>query len=644
MDKIRTDYNNANKQFKSKYTEVTTLLDPTFMATILTISKAFFGMKPHYDTASQLEERVSALEKRIGSSPHASKKVAKEGYLSMKTTFTWQREYFVVKDGRFFHLSTGKVANPYVVTAVRLYNQKAAAMKFLDADRCLEVVCDKRKSSYLLQAQSKQERDAWYSEISSIVVAPAQPPAASATLTSAAGAGAGGTGTTTTPGASITVTAGGSAGMPSSSPAIPPPPLPPAQQQAHQRQPSLDGDSQSMSPSLFRRRTRFVSMSGPNTGGGKRRSKSPENPRSLSPAAAAADSAGQLTWEELKGSDLLQKPVSYTKRASSRGSDARNIKIASIPPWALTSVSKAPESAGRFSLFPPLMLNSFYKEFTYVESNSAAFHHVDRSEDIFAPPSIDPAASASASAAASMSPSSSTAAVTLCVPSPSPAQPQATASAEDELHEHQSRLRAYSTTVISSAPSSASPAVGMSEDNCRTSVNISVATSQPQVQFSPSMSFQGRKRTTTLRRKKMAVEEVPEIAEDFAIDTDKVTEGLTFTELVKRLSETDKGVTHIEAEAAKMDDLEKLNGAMETLHLIKGHLTFMSGGSFEPAATVDEAKKRIADSGPELRDSIKEIASSLKLVIPDNSSSWAFYVQPIDDAYNSFVKYKSQEK
>ena len=677
MDKIRADYNNANKQFQNKYTEITTLLDPTFMATILTLSKAFFDMKAQYDTASQLEERVGALEKRVESSAAAAKKVAKEGYLSMKTTFSWQREYFMIKDGRFLHLTPGKVATPYVVTAVRLYNQKAAAMKFIDADRCLEVVCDKRKSSYVLQAQSKQERDAWFSEVSSIVVAPApppQPPAAAATTTTTTTTSA--TATTTASSASTTATAAApvaitvSAGSTASSSGTPI--ISPTPQQGAQKQLSLDGESQTMSPSLFRRRGRFASVSGPNTGGSKRRSKSPENPRSASPG----DYAPHLTWEELKAGDLLQKPVSYTKRASNRGSDARNIKLAGIPPWALTSVAKGSESAERLPLFPPLTLDSFYKEFTYVESNSAALHHADRSEDIFASSNTDTAsncdtASSSSSSSSSYTTTTTAAAggsgMTVILNAPSPnfshshtlSQGQAlgiaaaTASAgAGELHEHQSRLRSYSTVVVSSpstsssfSPSSPSSSAGLNDDSCRASVNITVAASaaaQPQVQCSPIMSFQGRKRTTTLRRKKTVVEEMPEIPDDFAIDTDKVTEGLTFAELVKRLSETDKGVTLIEGEAVKTDDLEKLNGAVETLHLIKGHLTFMSGESFEPAATVDEAKKRISESVPELRDNIKEIASSLKLVVPDNSSTWAFYVQPIEDAYNSFMKYKSK--
>lgn len=598
MDKVRADYSNANKQFKKKYNEVTKMLDPTFMLIIMNLSKSFIGMKDKYDTLLQLDERVDALEKRIEGSGHSAQKVIKEGYLNIKTTFSWQREYFVIKEGKFFHLSTGKITNQYSVTSVRLYNQKAAAMKFIDADRCFEVICDKKKSSFVLQAQSKQERDAWFTELSNIV----------------------------------TTTQLSSAQSQSQSQSQ-------QQQQQLQQQPG-DGEPQNATSGLFKGKTRFASVSGPNTGpSNKQRSKSPDCPRSLSPS----ESSSQLTWEELKASDVLQKPVSYTKRASSRKSDAKNIKIAGIPPWALNPAGRGSENIERLSLFPPLMLSSFYKEFTYVESNSTAFHHVDRSEDIFAAAAAAAAAAAttaSSSASATSTTNSdginsscgSTSSIYLNVPSHNSLQDR-----NENSRGCQTRLRSYSCSTNVTPVSQ-----GTGNDTCKISVNTDSV--QPQQQHSPATYYQTRKRATMLRRKK-TVDEIPEITcEDFTIDTDKVTEGLTFTELVRRLTETERMVGVINADLQKVDDLDKLNGAMKTLHTVKGHLTFMSNEHFEPETTVDDAAKRISELSQELSGTINDISSSLELVVPDNSSSWAFYVQPISDAYINIIKYKTLQE
>lgn len=579
MDKVRADFNNADKQFKNKYTEITNLLDPTFMSNILALSKAFIGMKDKYDTLSQLEVRTNALEKRLEESGNSTQKVTKEGYLNIKTKFSWQREYFVIRDGKLFHHSTGKATTPYVVTSVRTFSQKAAAMKFLDADRCIEVTCDKKKSAIVLQAQSKQDRDAWLSELTNIAVT------ASASL-----------------------------------PASQSSPLMQAQQQQQfqqqlqqpqqqQQQQAGDGESQSIASSIFKRRTRFISMSGASTApfmsGSKRRSKSPVELQSLSPADLQTS---QLTWDELKSSDAVQKPISYTKRASYNKSDAKNIKLAGIPPWASSSTAKSTENAGRPSLCPPLMLNSFYKEFTYAESNRTAVNYAaDRPED---------------------------SAIQMVQ------TPADTSDRNEDFYLHQERLRSYS---CSSENSAAPPPVPPASSECfRAPVNVAASPLQQCASVSQS---QGRKHTAMMRRKK-TVDEAMDIPEEFAIDTDKVTEGLAFTELVGKLTETDKTVAFIEAELCPKlgDDLEKLNDAMNTLHNVKGHLTFMSDEQFVPATTADDAKKLIIETAAELKDIIKDIASSLDLVVPDNSSSWAFYVQPIGDAYTSIQKYISIAK
>ena len=629
MEKIKADYVSANKAFEAKYVEVTEQMDPTFMGSVLTLANAFVGMKEKYEKLSYLEERVAVLERRVESSKPATTNVVKEGYLNMKTTFSWQREYFVIKEGKLFHLNAGKVATPYVITSARLYNQKASGMKLSDAERCVEVTCDRKKNSIVLQAQSKRERDAWLTELLSVVVSAPPPPQ--------------------------------------------PSPSTPSQSQSSQSpQPSQSqsqaggdsGDSEGgVKLGLLKLKTRLAGAGSVSNSGRRPRSGSPDS------------TAVMVSWEELKGSELRQ-PVSYSRRASGGKGEARSVRIAGVPPWALSLVAKSAGSnsssgAERLPFFPPLTLGCFYRDHAYTESKGSTTPQVDRPDEALSITSFEndgselsfheDASDASSSAFSAVSPApsgdlqqhkSTQMPAENTSNEPASRAPPGSQQMDSEFSSgiataagggdgSSSSSSSTSTNTNSNSNSSNNSTNNSNSNNNNTSVSATTPSQTSQQYYATTIQYSNRKHTAISRRKKFPVEEeAPESNDGIAIDTDKVTEGITFAELVQRLAKTNQMITVISTESQKMCDLAKLNIAMQALHNVKCSLAFMTDEPFVPAASVDDARAQISGAVSELRDTIKEIATSLKLVVPDNSSSWAFYVQPIDDAYTSILKFK----